>query len=169
MSAVVDPLDVLAVLEERPYLEDELVALFDVPWNVLRFVLKGLSTAGQVKRVGTERKWALSSYQAPVQRPHLTTPARMHRAIEKAANADDQEFLDDLLAPDEVEADQDAEVIADIPVAPERGQRLGANGRRIYPAGTRREAFSSAAAARDTEMREKSSTWRSTTKPNSVV
>lgn len=71
----------------------------------------------------------------------------------------------------------------------------GAGGRRIYAPGTRqkaaprtvkpgaepawwvqhaaadapRDGFSTAAAARDAEMRETSSTWRSTTKPNSVV
>jgi hypothetical protein len=184
MSAI-DPLDVLAILEERPYLEEELVALFGAPAGVVRFVLKGLYRSSRVKRVGTERRWALATYQAPLERPHLTKPARVLRDVEQADedldepidDADDTDTAEDeLLDASQVEEDK-----------PNRDRLLGAGGRRMYPAGTRqkasrkpavadspawwvkhaapdqRDSFKNAAAERNAEMCATSPGWRSQT------
>lgn len=177
MSAI-DPLDVLAILEERPYLEEELVTLFGAPADVVRFVLKGLFRSNQVKRVGAERRWALASYQAPAQRPHLTKPARILRDVEKAD--EDDEAVDEV--DEDVDGVEDVDTDEELPPAPqrERGQR------RLYPSGTRqaktkapiaaapgwwvkyaapdqREAFRDAAAERNAEMCATSPNWRTQT------
>lgn len=258
----VDRADILAILEERPYHQAELEETLGASSVVVKFTLKAMKREGLLKRVGTEQKWALTSFVAPVGRkPRVDRPACRHAIVAalegrtyptevlveltgysrnvvknetmlmleagelqhtgtgraskwslpgftvvaatpapritraKQIDEPDTDDVDDELEPDEGAPDPDAEVIADIPPAPERGQRLGAGGRRIYAPGTRqkaaprtvkpgsepawwvqhaaadapRDGFSTAAAARDAEMRETSSTLRSTTKPNSVV
>jgi hypothetical protein len=184
MSAI-DGDDLLAVLEERPYLEEELVALAGVSADVIRFALKQLARAKKVKRVGTERRWALATYQAPLERPHLTKPARVLRDVEQV-DEDLDEPIDDA---DETDAAEDelldaSQVEED---KPNRDKLLGAGGRRMYPAGTRqkasrkpavadapawwvkhaapdqRESFKNAAAERNAEMCATSPGWRSQT------
>lgn len=123
MSAI-DPADVLALLEEKPYLEEELVALFGVPANIVRFVLKGLYADHQVRRVGTERRWALASYVAPLARPHLTKPARMLPDFE--TDQDVEMAVEDDVVASEIEEDQ-APLEVEPPPQRERGQR------RLYP------------------------------------
>lgn len=68
MSATLDPVDILALLEETPYHEAELVEALGVSARVVRVALKALKRAGQVKRTGEVGKWALTSYVAPIGR-----------------------------------------------------------------------------------------------------
>src|SRR4051812_25384407 len=58
----VDAADLLAVLEERPYLEEELAELFGASADVVRVALKQLHRSCAVRRVGSERQWALITY-----------------------------------------------------------------------------------------------------------
>lgn len=180
-----DPLDVLAILEERPYTEAELLALFETSRQILTFTLKALKRDGRVTHVGS--RWALHTVPAPPAPVSAPTPARTPPDVDEedleAALNDDAEDL-------ALVVDDDEELIE----APERtpgtrGQRLGGDGARMYPTGTRqaklpkdiasgpgwwvahaapgqRDQFQQAAAERNAEMREKSQAWRSTTKPN---
>lgn len=184
----IDGADILAILEERPYLEEELADLFGTSADVVRDALKQLHRSCAVKRVGAERRWALLTYQAPTERPHLTKPARIRALV--SADADEEPGDEVPLDRDDAAPDPDDDIVDDVPEPPQRGQRLGDHGRRLYPVGTRhtptkkakaadtpawwvafaapdqRDAFITAAAARDVEMREKSATWKTQTKPN---
>lgn len=183
MSAI-DPLDVLALLEEKPYTEAELLELFETSPQILAFTLKALKRNGRVTRVGG--RWALSTVQAPPAPVTTPKPARpmpdVDEDLEDALD-DDAEDLEPALD----EADERLEALEPTPGT--RGQRLGADSARMYPTGQRqvklpkdiasgpgwwvahaapgqRDQFQQAAAARNAEMREKSPAWRSQTKPN---
>lgn len=178
----IDPLDILALLEEKPYTEAELLELFEASPQILAFTLKALKRNGRVTRVGG--RWALSTVQAspaPVSEPKPARPVPdVDEDLEDAL--DDAEDLEPALGED------DELLEAPEPTRRARDQRLG-DGSRIYPTGTRqtklpkdigsgpgwwvvyarpdqRDAFQTAAAERNAEMREKSPAWRSQTKPN---
>jgi hypothetical protein len=162
--SAIDNDDLLAVLEERPYLEEELVALAGVPADVIRFALKQLHHAHKVKRVGAERRWALAAYQAPMERPHLTKPARMLREVEDVDEDLDDAIEDDAGDPDAAVVDDDE--LLDVPPVesrkPNRDKLLGAGGRRMYPAGTRQTAAAKKKPALPTRPPGGSSTRRPT-------
>lgn len=82
-----DPADVLALLEEKPYHDDELVACLEVPPDVLRFTMKALKRDGKVKRVGVDSKWALASYVAQAGRPVTVDRDACRLAIKHALAA----------------------------------------------------------------------------------
>lgn len=181
----VDPLDVLALLEEKAYTEAELLALFETSRQILTFTLKALKRDGRVIHVGS--RWALRTIQAPPAPVRAPTPARTPPDVDEddleAALDDDAEDLEPAL-------DEDEELLeAPEPTPGTRGQRLGADSARMYPTGQRqaklpkdissgpgwwvahaapgqRDQFQQAAAARNAEMREKSPAWRSQTTSN---
>lgn len=127
----VDPTDVLALLEEKPYTEAELLALFETSPQILRFTLKALKRDGQVKQVDT--RWALASHIVPSAPASQTAPARRLPDVEElddaiAAAAEDLEPAD-VIDEDETAA-VDEQPDAPLPV---RGERLGVNRQRLYP------------------------------------
>jgi len=76
MSRTLDPADILALLEEQPYLEADLAALMEVSPDVLHGALRILMRSGQVKRVGMAQQWALASFDAKAgRRPVLDREA----------------------------------------------------------------------------------------------
>lgn len=177
MSAV-DPLDVLALLEEKPYTEAELRALFGTSSQILTFTLKALKRDGQVRQLA-DRRWTLA--------PAPTAPVVDRRAPVDSLDEDLDEDLAEAIDAKAIAIDDPADVDEEnAPAPPAKYQRPD------YPIGTRqgatkkappsnepgwwvrfaapdqRDAFQSAAAARNDEMREKSPAWRSQTRPNNV-
>lgn len=72
----INPADVLALLEEKPYHAQELVEAFGVSADVVRFTLKAMKRDGALKQIGTDQRWALASYVASAgRRPVLDRQA----------------------------------------------------------------------------------------------
>jgi len=67
--------DVLALLEDGPKDTGVLATWLGHPNARIVAALNLMARDGLVKRVGAERRWALSSYEAPKERPHLRDAA----------------------------------------------------------------------------------------------
>jgi DNA-binding IclR family transcriptional regulator len=81
MTRVLDIDDVLALVEERPMTSGELAELLELPADVVHRCLLAAGRAGTLKRVGTDRAWALPSVVAPSGAPRSVLRDRVDAAI----------------------------------------------------------------------------------------
>jgi hypothetical protein len=61
--------DVVALLEDGPHHEHELIAWLGRPADLVRHELKRLQIGGVLKRIGTDRQWALCEAAVPIAKP----------------------------------------------------------------------------------------------------
>jgi biotin operon repressor len=80
-TAAIEAADILALLEDGPHSQAELVAWLEQPAAVVRFLLKAMQRDGVLKKVGLEKKWALVSYEATNGRPIVVDHKARHAAI----------------------------------------------------------------------------------------
>jgi hypothetical protein len=76
--------DMLALLEDGPKDSGTLAEWFGHPPPRIIAALRAMGRDGQVKRVGSERRWALAGYVAPVGRKPSIDHAARHERIRQA-------------------------------------------------------------------------------------
>lgn len=150
----------MILLEDGPKDAEQLAAWLEQPLDLVAAELAAMGRDFLVKRMGFERRWALTEYQAPSERPHLAKPAAARTAAMRSAQIDDEPDLEEIHDDSEPPMDQDATIDDDL-VADRPMKRLApaSAGTSWWVGKESREEFAAAARARDAEM-STNKTWR---------